>query len=88
MPELWFFKLKVVLVYSNILWTTHFSPYFDTLAACEAALAVPDLPISVVSTLPEESYEIKGWNLCWNGHVEAWDFEHGWADKATWEGVE
>lgn len=83
MPELWFFKLKVVLLQSGILWTTYFSPYFDTQEACEAALALRELPMSVVSTLPREPYEIKGGNLCWSGHIEAWDFEYGWADSAT-----
>lgn len=84
MPELWFFKLKVVLLSSNTLFLTYFSPYYDEQAICEAAARVRELPVEIISMLEAEKvYRIEGGDLCWQGPVEAWDFENGWADNAT-----
>lgn len=85
-PELWFFKLKILLLSSNTLFLTYFSPYYGDQAVCEGAARIRELPIEIIATLQaEQEYRIEGGDLCWQGPVEAWDFEHGWADNATEE---
>lgn len=84
MAEIWFFKLKILLLSSNTLFLTYFSPYYADKAICEAAARMQEIPIEVIATLQaEDAYTIVTDSFCWQGPVEAWDFEHGWADNAT-----
>lgn len=77
-PELLFFKLKIFLTNSVLLGTLYFSPYYTDKLICER-----EAQRTVGLLIYLGVYSVEGGDLCWQGPIEAWDFENGWADNAT-----